>query len=77
MITEGRISDAASDVESKIGKLGHLTQEKLTDAAKYVRDRGVDGLRTDLTDAATRSPLRAIAMSLGIGYVIGRIMSRR
>jgi hypothetical protein len=69
-------SASSSDGESKMSQLGHMAQEKLSDAATYVKDRGVSGLKSDLTDVATRNPLGAIAVSVCVGYVLGRIMSR-
>jgi hypothetical protein len=69
-------SSSSSTDESRMAQLGHYAQEKLSDAASYVKDRGYNGLKSDLTDVATRNPLGAIAVSVCVGYVLGRIMSR-
>lgn len=63
--------------ESKVNQLGHMAQEKLSGAASYLKDRGVSGIRADVTDFAHRNPIGAVAISLGIGYVLGRLMTRR
>lgn len=73
----GATSESGMGQESKVGQLGHKAQEKLSDAASYIKDRGISGIRADVTDFATRNPLGAVAVSLGIGYVLGRLMTRR
>lgn len=68
-----RTDDAASNVD----RLRTLATEKVTDAANYVRERGIKGLSADISDAAARHPLGAVAVSLGIGYVLGRMLTRK
>jgi hypothetical protein len=63
--------------ESTLGHLGQLARTKVTDATHYVRERGLSGLRDDAIDVATRHPLSTVAVSLGVGYLLGRIMTRR
>jgi ElaB/YqjD/DUF883 family membrane-anchored ribosome-binding protein len=76
--TMSNVANKAKDeAESTIGHLSQMARDKVSDAASYVRDRGVSGLRTDVVDLASKHPLSAIAVSVGLGYLIGRVMTRR
>ena len=75
--TESRVQSKASEATSRIGELGTLAADKVSEAASYVRERGIKGLSGDISDAAVRHPLGAVAVSLGVGYFLGRLMSRK
>jgi ElaB/YqjD/DUF883 family membrane-anchored ribosome-binding protein len=62
---------------SKINQLGTMAAEKAGEAVNYVRERGIKGLSGDISDAAVRHPLGAVAVSLGVGYFLGRLFSRK
>ena len=71
------LKGAAEDASTKIGQLGSMAQEKVSDAVSYVRDRGFRGLQDDISDAAAKHPLGAVAVSLGVGYMLGKMLSRK
>jgi hypothetical protein len=74
--TESRVQNKPGE-ESKLDQLRHLATEKAGEAASYVRERGIKGLSSDISDAAVRHPLGAVAVSLGVGYFLGRLMTRK
>ncbi len=75
--TESRVQNKPGEEGSKLDQLRNLATEKAGEAASYVRERGIRGLSTDISDAAVRHPLGAVAVSLGVGYFLGRLMTRK
>ncbi len=45
-------------------------------AASYLKENDPAGVLTDIDGAIQRHPYRAIAVAAGVGWVIGRLMSR-
>jgi ElaB/YqjD/DUF883 family membrane-anchored ribosome-binding protein len=72
--TASRVKDEAS---TKMNQLGSMAKEKAGEAVHYVRERGFRGITNDISDAATRNPLGAVAVSVGVGYLLGRLMTRK
>jgi ElaB/YqjD/DUF883 family membrane-anchored ribosome-binding protein len=70
-------TEKAKAEETKLEGLRHMAAEKVSEARDYVRDRGIRGMASDVSDAAARHPIAAVGISLGLGYFVGRLMSRK
>lgn len=58
------------------GELAHSAAEALDRGAGYLQGADVDTLRGDLERWVRRSPLQALAVGVGVGFVIGRAFKR-
>lgn len=84
-----KLDDAASFLEQRVGeaveqgKVPVVNREHVSavtgglhDAARYLQERDPRSLMADLDDAIQRHPYRAMAVGLGIGWLIGRLTRR-
>lgn len=58
------------------GELAHSAAEALDRGAGYLQGADVDTLRGDLERWVRRSPLQALAVGVGVGFVLGRTFKR-
>jgi len=49
----------------------------LDSAGKYVEDRNLTGMMDDMTSLIKRNPIPALLLGLGVGFLIGRVLSSR
>ncbi|MBI4822477.1 MAG: hypothetical protein HY791_39825 [Deltaproteobacteria bacterium] len=69
------LDKAASFVESKVAdrRVDAITSP-VHNAAEYLKKKDPESAITDLDQAIHNHPYRAMAVALGIGWVIGRLM---
>ena len=60
----------------KVSELAHATADKLEATAEYVRDNDVSGMAADLERVVRKNPGPALLCAAGIGFLVGRALSR-
>ena len=78
-----RIDDVAGDRLASIGDRGEqaagaasIFAAKLYGFSDYLRNSELDGLQRDLEETYRQRPGRTIAISLGVGFVLAKILRR-
>lgn len=57
-----------------VARVRAAARDRLDEAARYARERRVDGMRADLVAQVRRHPLAAIAAAFLAGYLTRRIL---
>ncbi|MGQ0815555.1 MAG: hypothetical protein ACT4O1_14040 [Gemmatimonadota bacterium] len=55
------------------GKAG--LADRLSGGADYLRDNDVEVIRDDLVSGIRRQPMRSVAIAVGAGYLLGKVLS--
>lgn len=63
------VRDHAPD-HGTLGKVASRTAETLDTAGHYLRDEGVTGMVTDMTNCIRRNPGPALLVGLGVGFLL-------
>lgn len=86
-----RLMDSARDVAERAGSYGQASVSRLSDRAQDVAGdlaedarvklerftgRNLDAWAADVRRFVQQRPLQAIAITIGIGYVLGKILKR-
>lgn len=78
-----RIDDVAGDRLASVGERGEqaagaasIFAAKLYGLSDYLRNSELDGLQRDLEDEYRARPGRTIAISLGVGFVLAKVLRR-
>jgi len=75
----GRVKEGVHDVVEKGVEKGKQAiqqgKEVLHDGADYVRSTSVSEMATDLKDLIHRHPVYSAVIGLGIGYMVGRMLT--
>ena len=59
----------------KVSDLAHVTAEKLTSTAEYVREHDVKSMMTDVESLVRKNPGPALLAAVAVGFLIGRAFS--
>jgi len=60
------------------GMLGSATQtvaSAIDETGKYLHDKNLSGMMDDMTGLIKRNPIPAVLIGLGVGFLIGRVLS--
>lgn len=81
--TAAQIDDLAGDHLATLGPRGEQAADaaaslsgRINDFSDYLRNSELDGLQRDLADHFRAEPLRTLALSLGTGWVLGKILRK-
>jgi len=73
-------ADKVRDYTPSEGMLGSASKgvaDAIDSAGKYVEDRNLSGMMEDVTSLVKRNPIPALLLGLGVGFLIGRLMTPR
>jgi ElaB/YqjD/DUF883 family membrane-anchored ribosome-binding protein len=60
------------------GMLGSATQTvagAIDETGRYLQDKNLSGMMDDMTGLIKRNPIPAVLIGLGVGFLIGRVLS--
>jgi len=63
--------------EGMLGSAGRGVADAIEGAGKYVEDRNLSGMMDDMTNLVRRNPIPALLLGLGVGFLIGRLLTPR
>jgi len=63
--------------EGMLGNASRTVADAMDNAGKYVEDRNLSGMMDDVTNLVKRNPIPALLLGLGVGFLIGRLISSR
>jgi len=63
--------------EGTFGSASRGVAEAIDTAGKYVEDKNLSGMMDDMTNLIKRNPIPALLLGLGVGFLIGRVLSSR
>jgi ElaB/YqjD/DUF883 family membrane-anchored ribosome-binding protein len=72
----GKVRDNAPQ-EGVLGSASRTVANAIDDAGKYVEDKNLTGMMDDMTGLIKRNPIPALLVGLGVGFLIGRVLSSR
>jgi ElaB/YqjD/DUF883 family membrane-anchored ribosome-binding protein len=58
-----------------LGTAGRSVASALDTAGQYVEDKNLSGMMEDVTSLVKRNPIPALLIGLGVGFLIGRVLS--
>jgi hypothetical protein len=61
--------------EGMLGNASRSVADAMDNAGKYVEDRNLTGMMEDVTNLVKRNPIPALLLGLGVGFLIGRLVS--
>jgi ElaB/YqjD/DUF883 family membrane-anchored ribosome-binding protein len=62
--------------EGQAGEVAQATASVLDRGADYLQGADIESLQSDLERMIRRSPLQALAIGVGVGFLIGRTLKR-
>jgi len=74
------LADKVRDNAPQQGVLGTASRSvagAIDDAGKYVEDKNLSGMMDDMTGLIKRNPIPALLIGVGVGFLIGRVLSSR
>jgi len=72
------LADTVRDSGPKEGVLGTANRTVaagLEGAGKYIEDKQISGMVSDIGGLITRNPIPAVLLALGVGFLVGRALS--
>jgi hypothetical protein len=63
--------------EGMLGTASKTVADAMDSAGKYVEDRNLSGMMEDVTNLVKRNPIPALLLGLGVGFLIGRLLTPR
>ncbi len=63
--------------DSTLGSTATTVADQLEASGKYLQEHGVEDLTNEMRDTIRRHPMQSLWVGLGIGVLIGSILSRR
>jgi len=72
------LADKVRDNTPNQGMLGSASRgvaDAIDSAGKYVEDKNLSGMMDDVTGLVKRNPIPALLVGLGVGFLIGRVLS--
>jgi len=63
--------------EGMLGGASRNVADAIDSAGKYVEDRNLSGMMEDMTNLVRRNPIPALLLGLGVGFLIGRLLTPR
>jgi len=61
--------------EGVLGSASKSVASAIDSAGKYVEDKNLSGMMEDMTNLVKRNPIPALLLGLGVGFLIGRLVS--
>jgi ElaB/YqjD/DUF883 family membrane-anchored ribosome-binding protein len=58
-----------------LGDASNRVADAIEGAGKYVEDKNLSGMMDDMTNLVRRNPIPALLLGLGVGFLIGRVLS--
>jgi phage-related protein len=62
--------------EGVMGTASKYVADGLEQSGKYLEDKGITGMGEDLTSIIKNHPVTAMLIGIGVGYLLGRTLSR-
>lgn len=62
--------------EGMMGTASKYVADGLEKSGKYLEDKGISGMGEDLTGLIKNHPVTAMLIGIGVGYLLGRVMTR-
>jgi ElaB/YqjD/DUF883 family membrane-anchored ribosome-binding protein len=60
-----------------LGAASNRVADVMDRAGHYVEDKNLSGMMDDMTNLIKRNPIPALLLGLGVGFLIGRVLSSR
>jgi len=60
-----------------LGSAGRGVADAIDRAGQYVEDKNLSGMMDDMTNLVKRNPIPALLLGLGVGFLVGRVLSSR
>jgi ElaB/YqjD/DUF883 family membrane-anchored ribosome-binding protein len=79
----GKMSDLADTIreraphEGYVGRAAGAVADQLEAGGHYLQERGIEEMFADLGAVIRNHPLPSVLVILGVGYLLGKAMSRR
>jgi ElaB/YqjD/DUF883 family membrane-anchored ribosome-binding protein len=74
--TASKIRAKASQSEGRLSGAAHKTANTLDATADFMRDHPVSRVKDDLESFAKRNPGAALLIAAGVGFIVGRSLTR-
>ena len=78
-LTKDKVETQVSDFLDSASSWMEMAKRRVAEVAEqgkqYVQENSITDMTADLRDAVQQNPIRSILISLGIGYVLGRLFS--
>jgi len=72
----GTVRDSAPQ-SGMLGTAGRQVADTMDTVGHYVSDKNLSGMMDDVTGLVRRNPIPALLIGLGVGFLIGRVLSSR
>jgi len=72
----GTVRDSAPQ-SGMLGTAGRQVADTRDTVGHYVSDKNLSGMMDDVTGLVRRNPIPALLIGLGVGFLIGRVLSSR
>jgi len=72
------LAGTVRDSGPQSGMLGSATRtvaDTLDSAGRYVEDKNLSGMMSDISGLITRNPMPAVLLALGVGFLVGRALT--
>jgi len=70
----GQVRDSGPR-EGMLGTATRTVADGLEGAGKYLDDKNLSGMMDDVTGLIKRNPVPAVLLALGIGFLVGRVLT--
>jgi ElaB/YqjD/DUF883 family membrane-anchored ribosome-binding protein len=70
----GQVRDSAPQ-SGMLGTAGRQVADTMDSVGHYVSDKNLTGMMDDVTGLVRRNPIPALLIGLGVGFLIGRVLS--
>jgi len=70
----GTVRDSAPQ-SGMLGTAGRQVADTMENVGHYVSDKNLTGMMDDVTGLVRRNPIPALLIGLGVGFLIGRVLS--
>jgi ElaB/YqjD/DUF883 family membrane-anchored ribosome-binding protein len=74
--TASKIHAKASESDGRIAGAAHKTADTLQATAEFMRDHPIARVKNDLESFAKRNPGAALLIAAGVGFLVGRSLTR-
>ncbi len=62
--------------DGMVGAASDKVAASLASGGSYLKEQGVTGMAGDMTNLIRRNPISAVCVALGIGFAIGRVVTK-
>jgi ElaB/YqjD/DUF883 family membrane-anchored ribosome-binding protein len=62
--------------EGMLGRASGAVADALDSTGRYIEEKNITGIASDVTDVIRRNPIPAVLVAVGLGFLLGRTMRR-